>query len=669
MCPRPDLSQAGDGEEAEQPEDDQECEAKETEGKGVDNEIGSDQVDLETLPETPEGAAPSRDACASADSSSEDQEADDAAPAEQAADKPSEEWDTPETPTVAEAGLEEAEDGEDNDEQDVNEGEAKASKKKKKKRKEDDGDAEAEASGAESGQEEDKKKKKKKKKKPEEEAVEAEEDVASDAASEGKSKKDKKKKKKSKQVAADPEDDACSNAPSEPTEGGKKKSKKKKKRGEAEEDGSLSSPREEGRGSARSTPRSEHSKSGVPQEDEAPPSDGAISAKEAAGGKLVGRLVETNFGGDWFPGKLESFDSRSLKYHVVYDDGDEASIKFPDPEYPTRLKVGQTPTVSAGCVTAEDAAGGKLEGKSVEVLFADENWYPGQITKYNKKKGLYTVVYDDGDRDELAIPSADFPMKIREEEPGSDESQDEGAKPGEPGRGDDGPEKDDDDEDPASDDESNETPTDASPAPSESGGRGHRASVHFNGDMADVMRHLNMKRNQTAVLGGLVRLKLDCAELERSFAKFGLMSPYAAVWVADSDADLEDVEDPRKSEAMLRVGTTSSHMCSHKKPRWASSPCIDVALPCEKVTVEVMNRCFFKSDTRCGRVDIDISILASSPNTVRCDGTDECKCPQEPFELTKKSRRTGTIFITLHLVGVELSQPPAAGGGIGLGGD
>jgi len=118
-----------------------------------------------------------------------------------------------------------------------------------------------------------------------------------------------------------------------------------------------------------------------------------------------------------------------------------------------------------------------------------------------------------------------------------------------------------------------------------------------------------------------VLMQLHSAELDRSFAKVGVMDPYVVVTV---DGKL--------------VHRTGAAMWAHKRPSWDVSCAVRSEELPGSITVSVWNQNRMRKDVFCGSVTVPIT-------------DDMGKLHQKEFTLTKRSQITGAIRLSLAVSG------------------
>lgn len=114
-------------------------------------------------------------------------------------------------------------------------------------------------------------------------------------------------------------------------------------------------------------------------------------------------------------------------------------------------------------------------------------------------------------------------------------------------------------------------------------------------------------------------LELHSAHLERSFATFGWMDPYAIITV--------DAEE---------VGRTKPDKWAHKDPKWESSYSWKSTGVPGSISVAIWDKNRFHKDVLCGSV------------TVPCD-MDMGRLERRDFTLSKRQKPTGVVSLTLHV--------------------
>jgi len=124
----------------------------------------------------------------------------------------------------------------------------------------------------------------------------------------------------------------------------------------------------------------------------------------------------------------------------------------------------------------------------------------------------------------------------------------------------------------------------------------------------------------------MVSLKLHAAELVRSFAKFGIMDPYVIVHIDDQE-----------------VHRTAPARWAHKTPQWESQCSVRATSVPSSISLSVWNANRLRRDVFCGSVTIPCSI--------------DMSLVEKEFALTKRGAQTGTVRISLKLLGWQ--APPA----------
>ena len=132
-------------------------------------------------------------------------------------------------------------------------------------------------------------------------------------------------------------------------------------------------------------------------------------------GELVGKQVEVVFGaGDWYLGRVTSYDSASKKHEVTFVDGDKHTFDLSTTMY--QVPLPETVAAAAAAGPAEQAAVGggggarvqrrfssmaishaQLQGMRIEVCFGDGQWHGGEVTSYDEASRENEVLFDDGE--------------------------------------------------------------------------------------------------------------------------------------------------------------------------------------------------------------------------------------------------------------------------------
>jgi hypothetical protein len=141
----------------------------------------------------------------------------------------------------------------------------------------------------------------------------------------------------------------------------------------------------------------------------------------------VGARIEVLFDVDgtqeWYGGKILRKDKKAGCWQVLYDDGDEDTIKYPDPKGEVRVvsskkKRGAAKVNKGGKDTKASQASRLIRlraGDLCRVLFEDGVKYLGVVTEKDPEIGEFVILFEDGEEHRVVLPDPDVFEATRDE--------------------------------------------------------------------------------------------------------------------------------------------------------------------------------------------------------------------------------------------------------------
>ena len=135
-------------------------------------------------------------------------------------------------------------------------------------------------------------------------------------------------------------------------------------------------------------------------------------------GAKIQVLFEVEGTQEWFGGKLIGKEKKAGFWKVLFDDGEEDMIEYPDPKGEVRIVSAKKKKTKADKEVPESTnAGSKSRGVSkvmhlrvgdfCRVLFDDGIMYLGVVKEQDADTGEVVIVFEDGEEDRLILPHKD----------------------------------------------------------------------------------------------------------------------------------------------------------------------------------------------------------------------------------------------------------------------